>query len=52
MKAGVKAYKQANPDTEGRPSVAYPVTVEFEDGTQTSVDSREALKELKQTCSD
>lgn len=53
MRAALKAYKQeAGPDAE-RPTLVYPITVEHkEDGTQIEVNSKEELKELKESCKD
>lgn len=46
----VKEWRKANPDVEGRPSLVFPLSVEFEDGTQQTVNSKEDLQALKETC--
>ena len=50
LRQALREWKEENPDAEERPGLAYPVTVEMEDGTQTTVESKEALKELKESC--
>ena len=51
IKASVRAWKEENPDAEEKPSVVYPIEVELsEDGTIVTVNSKDELKELKQTC--
>ena len=50
LKAAVKAYKEeAGPDAE-RPTLVFPVTVEYDDESQVTVNSQEELKELKDAC--
>ncbi len=50
FKAAIRAYKEeAGRDAE-RPELVYPVTVEYEDGTQVSVASQEEMIALKEDC--
>ncbi|MEM6629431.1 MAG: hypothetical protein AAF694_07140 [Bacteroidota bacterium] len=50
LKAGLRAWKEANPDAETRPEVVFPLTVEYEDGSTATAESKEALRALKETC--
>ena len=50
LRATIKEWKEANPDTEEKPSLAFPLEVVAEDGAIISVESKDALKELKQAC--
>lgn len=50
LRATVKDWKENNPDAEEKPSLAFPLEVVGEDGAVITVDSKEGLKELKQTC--
>lgn len=50
MKAGLRAWKEANPDASERPTLQFPVTVELEDGTTQEVGSKEDLEALKESC--
>lgn len=52
-KAAVQAWKEANPDAEGRTKVAlgFPLTVELADETQTTLNNQEELDALKASCS-
>lgn len=40
-----------NQEKESRPKLAFPLAVEMEDGTTQTVDSADALKALKDSCS-
>jgi len=52
LREAVKAYKEeAGPDAE-RPTLVFPVTVEYDDETQVTVSSQEELQELKEACKD
>tara|TARA_Y100000385_G_scaffold291649_1_gene371065 strand:+ start:9378 stop:10115 length:738 start_codon:yes stop_codon:yes gene_type:complete len=51
LKQTIRTWKDANPDSEDRPSLAFPVTVELEDETQQEVASKEDLQALKESCS-
>jgi hypothetical protein len=50
LKQLLRNWHADNPDAEERPTLQYPLTVIMEDGTTTTVDSREALMELKDSC--
>lgn len=51
LKVALREWKQANPGAqEDKPTLIYPITVEYDDGTQTSVNSKEELIALKDTC--
>jgi len=51
FKVALREWKEANPGRqEERPTLVYPLTVEFEDGTQTSVNSVDEIRALKDTC--
>ena len=50
-KAAVQAWKEANPDAEERPSIAFPYDVQLRDSSVVTVDSEETLAALKETCS-
>jgi len=52
LKEAIKAYKEAAGDDAERPELVFPLSVEYDDGTITEVDSKEALKELKEACKD
>jgi len=45
-----KAWKEANPDVEGRPEIVYPVEVITSDGETVSVSERSELKALLKEC--
>jgi len=47
----LRSWKVENPEVNDRPEIQFPINVELEDGTIVSVESAEALKELKNTCS-
>ena len=51
-KAAKRAWKEANPDNEERPAIAYPYDVELADGTTTTVTSDEEVAALKESCED
>jgi len=50
LKNAIRAWKKSTDGSNGRPMLVYPVTVEYEDGTQTTVNDRDELKALKDTC--
>lgn len=52
LKQEIRAWKAANPDSDERPSLAFPLTVMTEDGTETEVASKEDLDALKASCQD
>ncbi len=51
LKTELRTWRAANPDSEERPSLSYPVTVEMEDGSTVEVASQEELEALKESCS-
>ncbi|NND34911.1 MAG: hypothetical protein HKN76_20160 [Saprospiraceae bacterium] len=51
MQHALRFWKFNHPDSEERPELQYPLTVILEDGTTVTVDSKEALQELKDSCS-
>lgn len=52
LKAAVRAYKEEAGDDFERPTLVFPVTVEYEDETQVEVASQEELIALKEACKD
>ena len=50
IKQAARAWKEANPDSEERPELVFPVSVELEDGTTQEVASQEDLEALKESC--
>ena len=50
LRSTVKTWKEANPAAEEKPTLAFPLEVVAEDGAIISVESKDALKELKQSC--
>ena len=50
MKAGFKAWKEANPTVEGRPSFVFPIDVLKADGTMVSLVSELELLALRKEC--
>ncbi|MCB0665822.1 MAG: hypothetical protein KDC80_08380 [Saprospiraceae bacterium] len=51
LKETLRTWKADNPDSEERPELVFPITVTMEDGTEVTVESKEALVELKESCS-
>ena len=49
-KAAKEAFKAANPDAEGRPTIAMPFDVQLKDSTIVTITSEEDLAALKETC--
>lgn len=47
----LRKWRHDNPDAEERPELVFPLKVKMKDGTEVEVDSKEALKELKESCS-
>ena len=52
LKAAVRAYKEEAGDEAERPTLVFPVTVEYDDESQVTVDSQEELQALKDDCKD
>ncbi len=50
LKAAVRAYKQEAGDDAVRPTLVFPITVEYDDETQVTVNSKEELQALKEDC--
>lgn len=50
LKEAVKAYKEEAGDEAERPTLVFPVTVEYDDETQVEVASQEELQALKDDC--
>lgn len=50
LKAGVRDWKQANPDADERPELVFPLEVELEDESTVTVHSKEELIALKEGC--
>ena len=51
LKSQLREWKAANPDAEERPSLVFPLTVEYRDGTTVEVADADALAALKEACS-
>lgn len=52
LKSAVRAYKEEAGDDFERPTLVFPVTVEYEDGTLVEAADQEELKALKEACKD
>ncbi|NNE30083.1 MAG: hypothetical protein HKN16_10615 [Saprospiraceae bacterium] len=52
MRNILREWKENNPDSDQRPTLVFPMTVFMNDGTLVEVESKEALKELKEECRD
>jgi len=52
LKAAVRAYKEEAGDDFERPTLVFPITVEYEDETQVEVANQEELIALKEACQD
>ena len=50
LKAAVRAYKMEAGDEAERPTLVFPITVEYDDETQVTVNSKEELQALKEDC--
>ncbi len=50
LKQTVRSWKADNPDSDERPELVFPIDVTMEDETVVTVDSKEALMELKDSC--
>ena len=50
MREALKAFREANPEADERPELAFPLEVMAEDGTVISVSSRAELHELRMEC--
>ena len=52
LKAAVRAYREAAGDDAVKPTLVFPVTVQYDDESEATADSREDLAALKQACRD
>ena len=52
LKQAVRAYKMEAGEDFERPTLVFPVTIEYEDGTQVEVADQEELQALKEACKD
>ncbi|MBT8231593.1 MAG: hypothetical protein HKO66_09105 [Saprospiraceae bacterium] len=52
MKNALRVWKRLNRDSDERPHLVYPLTIEFEDGSTQVINSGEELKAAKQACRD
>lgn len=50
LRATIKAWKEANPEAEEKPSLAFPLEVVSQEGEIITVNTTDELKELKQAC--
>ena len=50
LKAALRAWKESVDNPQGHPKVVFPISVEYEDGSQVEVASRDELIALKDTC--
>lgn len=50
LKEAIKAYKASAGDEFEKPTLVFPVTVEYDDGTQTVAEDQEQLAALKEAC--
>lgn len=48
----IREWYAANPDTEDRPDLVYPVQITFEDGSTVTVNSDEEMLRARETCED
>lgn len=50
LKEAVRAYRKENGKDAVRPTLVYPVTIKFEDGSEKQINSKEELKAEKEAC--
>lgn len=50
LKLQLRAWRSENPGSEERPTLAFPIDVEYQDGTVVNVASAEEMKALKEDC--
>lgn len=50
LKIALRAWKAANPNGGDRPTLVYPITIEYQDETTEVVASKEDLQAIKQAC--
>lgn len=49
-KSLIRAWYEANPDAEERPSLVFPVEIEYQDGATATVNSQEELETAREEC--
>lgn len=49
-KALIRAWYDANPDSEERPELVFPIDIEYQDGTVTTINSQDELEIARQEC--
>ncbi|MEM9544591.1 MAG: hypothetical protein AAGA77_01390 [Bacteroidota bacterium] len=52
MKEAIQAYKEEAGEDFERPTLVFPVTIEYDDGTQAEIASKEELDAAKEACKD
>jgi len=52
LKAGIRAWKEANPDATERPTLVFPLDIMDEEGNLITVTSQEELREIVKACKD
>lgn len=52
LKAAIRAYKEEAGEEAERPTLVFPLTIEYDDETQVEVGSQEELQALKEDCKD
>lgn len=50
IREGIARWKEANPDVEGRPQLAFPLEIIGPDGTMYTIDSKDELKKIVKRC--
>jgi hypothetical protein len=50
--AELKAWYEANPDSEERPTLQYPVDITYRDGTTQTINNDEEMRIAKEDCRD
>lgn len=50
LREAIRTWREANPDAESRPTLAYPYDVELQDGTVLTISSDEDRADLREVC--
>ncbi len=50
LRAGIKRWKEANPDVDQRPQLSFPLEIMGPDGTIYTIDSKDELKKIVRRC--
>ena len=50
LREAIRTWREANPDVEGRPTLAYPYDVELQDGSVLTIASDEDRADLREVC--